>query len=501
MKKIFSISRAGLRHLAALAAFCALALGMIAYTDRVLWDKNGTIMGFYEEPKNSVDVIYVGGSHTNAAVSPTQIYEEYGTTGYVLYSWSQPIWTAYHYTLEALKTQKPKVVVVDVFGMVYGNTYMTDVDMNSVSDDYSLLIPPSLNRIQLAMAMSRCQTEHKPFYRYASLLRYHNRWKALTKQDLLWPLQSYRTTGKGFGPLYTTESYQLHQPADITPNGEAAYAWSKVYLQKLVELSKQQGFQLVAVNFPYIAEDIEYDIFAWTRQYCEENGVPFLDYLLEDTAAQAGFDYETDMAEHAHVNYKGAAKLTAHLGKFLHDNYALPDHRGEAAYAQWESDAAFERRNLQDMDLCMTSDLNELLTKAMTPNYVVLLATCGDLTAADSTAVAAALENHGISAQCFAQPGWQMVASYSTGKGVMQTTFGPGQTGTQQALLEDGSGLTVSSDGNAAVQRAGDAKTGELADQSRNRPGLNIVVADAATGKLVYSVSYSTLHDYTAYTA
>ena len=261
MKKIFSISRAGLRHLAALAAFCALALGMIAYTDRVLWDKNGTIMGFYEEPKNSVDVIYVGGSHTNAAVSPTQIYEEYGTTGYVLYSWSQPIWTAYHYTLEALKTQQPKVVVVDVFGMVYGNTYMTDVDMNSVSDDYSLLIPPSLNRIQLAMAMSRCQTEHKPFYRYASLLRYHNRWKALTKQDLLWPLQSYRTTGKGFGPLYTTESYQLHQPADITPNGEAAYAWSKVYLQKLVELSKQQGFQLVAVNFPYIAEDIEYDIF------------------------------------------------------------------------------------------------------------------------------------------------------------------------------------------------------------------------------------------------
>lgn len=51
------------------------------------------------------------------------------------------------------------------------------------------------------------------------------------------------------------------------------------------------------------------------------------------------------------------------------------------------------------------------------------------------------------------------------------------------------------------MQRAGDAKTGELADQSRNRPGLNIVVADAATGKLVYSVSYSTLHDYTAYTA
>lgn len=496
MKEIMKIKTSALRRLAAFILFCILALAMIAYTNRVLWDKNGTIMGFYEEPKNSIDVVYVGGSHTNAAISPTQLYEEYGTTGYVLYSWSQPIWTAYHYVIEALKTQKPKVVVVDVFGMVYGNTYMTDVDMNSVSDDYSLLIPPSLNRVQLAMAMSRCQTEHKPFYRYASLLRYHNRWKALTQEDILWPLQSYRTTGKGFGPLYTTESYELHQPAEITPNEEVTYEWSKVYLQKLVELSQKQGFQLVAVNFPYIAKDLEYDIFAWTRQYCEENGVPFIDYLLEDTAAEAGFDYGTDMAEHAHVNYKGAAKLTAHLGKFLHDNYDLPDHRGDDAYAQWQADTAVEKRNLQDMQLCMTNNLEDLLTKAENGDYLVLMAACGDLSTADASAVTATLQNHHYSTEAFVQ---NKPALWSfDGENRQSLTLGANNLA---LTAQNGTVLTAETSADACQIWAVDPETEQLTEVSRNRPGLNIVVADKATGQLVYSVSYSTLHDYTAYTA
>lgn len=500
MKHLFS--RLFWKRVGALALFAALALGLIAYTDRVLWDKNGTIMGFYEEPKNTLDVIYVGGSHTNAAISPTRIYTDHGFTGYVLYSWSQPIWTAYHYAVEALKTQQPKVVVVDVFGMVYGNTYMSDVDMNSVSDDYSLLIPPSLNRVALSISMSRAQTEHRPFYRYASLLRYHNRWKAVTKEDILWPLQSFRTTGKGFGPLYTTEIYeQQRQPAEIVPNGEVIYHWSKVYLDKLIDLSEKEGFQLVTVNFPYIAEDLEYDIFAWVRQHCNERGVPFIDYILEETAAEADFDYGTDMAEHAHVNYRGAAKLTDHLGGWLAEHYDLPDHRNDPAYFGWEADAAFEGRNLQDMDLCMTHDLDALLTKAMTADYVVLLATCGDLSAADSTAVQQALQNHGVPVDCFTAPGKQLVAACGTEQGTVIEVFGPGQSGCVTALLGNGGRLTVRSNGDQTEQFAIDPKTTEMADFSRNRPGLNIVVADAATGKLVYSVSYSTLHDYTAYTA
>lgn len=489
------LHRTWIRHIAGVVLFAVLAMTMITYTDRVLWDKNGTIMGFYEESQNTIDVIYVGGSHTNAAISPTQLYQEYGMTGYVLYSWSQPIWTTYHYVLEALKTQTPKVVVVDVFGMVYGNTYMTDVDMNSVSDEYSLLIPPSLNRVKLAMAMSRCQTEHKPFYRYASLLQYHNRWKALTIEDILWPLQSFRTTGKGFGPLYTTESFKVQQPSNIAVNGDITYEWSKVYLQKLVDLSKKNGFALVAVNFPYIAEDVEYDIFAWTRQYCEQNDIPFIDYLLQDTIKESEFDYETDMAEHAHVNYKGAAKLTAHLGNFLHENYDLPDHRNDPSYVQWEKDAEIESRNLQDMKLCMTDNLENLLNLAENGDYLVIMAACGDLQMADYSIIEQTMKNHGYNTSCFAQNS-AMLWSYTPNGGAKSYQ---GEN-TIYVAADDGVVLTASLTEEGCIITAQQGDTEAPTDACRNRPGLNIVITDKSTGRLVYSVSYSTLHDYAAYT-
>ena len=111
-----------LRLAARLTAFCLLAALLLWYADAVLTEKTSTFWGLYDEPRDTIDVLYVGGSHANAAISPLQIYQQQGFTGYVAYSWSQPIWTSYHYIKEALKTQSPQVVVLDTFGLVYGNT-------------------------------------------------------------------------------------------------------------------------------------------------------------------------------------------------------------------------------------------------------------------------------------------------------------------------------------------------------------------------------------------
>ena len=86
-----------LRLAARLTAFCLLAALLLWYADAVLTEKTSTFWGLYDEPRDTIDVLYVGGSHANAAISPLQIYEQQGFTGYVAYSWSQPIWTSYHY--------------------------------------------------------------------------------------------------------------------------------------------------------------------------------------------------------------------------------------------------------------------------------------------------------------------------------------------------------------------------------------------------------------------
>ena len=480
------------KHLAQVLVFALLAGVLLAYTDRVLWNKSGTILGFYEEPKNSMDVLYLGGSHSNAAISPTQIYQEHGYTGYVLYSWSQPIWTSYHYLKEGLKRQKPKVVVLDSFGLVYGHTYISDVDVNNVSNEWSLLIPPSLNRMQLAMAMSRCQTDHRPFYRYASLLEYHNRWKVVTKEDLLWPFQSYATTGKGYGPIYTQEAFpQVIPPEHPVPGGMEPQCLE--YLQKFIDLSKKEGFQLVLLTLPYVAQPQEFEIYQQAYELCRENGVAVLDYFDPATAAQAGFDWETDLAEHAHVNHRGAAKLTKHLGRWLAEQFQLPDHRGDPAYAQWEKDAAIETRNAQDMDLRLTGEPGPLLQKVMAPEYRAVVMTQGDLLAADVQSLRQAYQQVGLDSSVLDAADQCGLAVLENGK-VQEQQTGPVGEMLQTQQAGEGWQLNAHTDG----EQASVLLNGQ--EVWKGRPGVTVVVLDASSGELVLSVTFDVREDYAHFT-
>ena len=126
----------GLPPLVRALAFGCILLVLLLCTQEVLAPKGGCIDGFYAEPEDTIDVIFLGSSHANAAFAPAQMWREQGFTGYVLYSWSQPMWVSYHYAVEAFKRQTPRVVVLEGFGLCYGTTYMTPADVDGTSDDY-----------------------------------------------------------------------------------------------------------------------------------------------------------------------------------------------------------------------------------------------------------------------------------------------------------------------------------------------------------------------------
>ena len=89
------------RWLPRAVAFCALALALLFYLTGMLWNRTGVSMPLYAEPENTIDVLYLGSSKSNAAIAPTQMYTAHGFTGYVMYSWSQPVWTSYYYMKDA----------------------------------------------------------------------------------------------------------------------------------------------------------------------------------------------------------------------------------------------------------------------------------------------------------------------------------------------------------------------------------------------------------------
>ena len=474
---------------ARLAAFLVLFAVLLGYMTRVLEDKGGTINGLYDEPAASLDVLYLGGSHANAAFDPMSLYETYGYTGYVLYSWAQPMWTSYYYLEEALKTQNPKVVVLDAFGMAYGNTYLATSDYDSTSDQYSLLIRPGLTRVKLALAMSRCQAEHKSITRYLPHVRYHNRWKSLTASDWLWPFVTEHSTNKGFGPLYLTESFDTPAVPE-SPAPATIYAPCQEYLDKIGALCAEKGIPLVVTVTPYIlASDAEYDLYRQVGDWCAANGAAFLNYLEGEDAARLGFDYGTDLADHGHVNWRGAAKITADLGAFLAEHYDLPDHRNDPAYRQWEADLLVEKQDKQNMDLKLQATLPDLLAKAADDSYVTVIAVRGDLTASDPAPVAGALASWGIPAELTGSTAAGALYVYDGGTRIFASDTGETCTYSQGALTF----TAVCTPDAAAVT---------LADQQicRDCPGVNVVVLDKTTGERVQSIAFLAAEGYASYT-
>ena len=68
---------------------------------------------YYGLPKNTVDVLVTGSSHAHVHINPAILFEENGISAYILSSSNQPIWNSYYYIVEALKTQSPKLVIVE----------------------------------------------------------------------------------------------------------------------------------------------------------------------------------------------------------------------------------------------------------------------------------------------------------------------------------------------------------------------------------------------------
>lgn len=60
----------GLPPLVRALAFGCILLALLLCTQEVLAPKGGCIDGFYAEPEDTIDVIFLGSSHANAAFAP-----------------------------------------------------------------------------------------------------------------------------------------------------------------------------------------------------------------------------------------------------------------------------------------------------------------------------------------------------------------------------------------------------------------------------------------------
>jgi hypothetical protein len=307
---------------------CTVILTVLSYIFRPVWNTDDILTGYNHETKNSIDVLFVGDSDIYNGISPMEIYEKYGITSYDYASSAASNLLMYYMMLEALKTQTPKVVVMDetsIFGYKEGETNthramdllpLDNVKLSLINDPgYSFDIGNKMNFIF-------------PFFRY------HDRWNSIKLSDV------FKKSGVNYFKGYTfskavkaaenEESYMngLNEEVDFT----TTYLPESVIKAK--EYCDEHNIKFLLISMP--------DTSAWSHakyekmiKWTKENNIDYLDFNM--LLNEIGIDFNTDTPDGGmHLNISGAIKMSNYIGNYLSEYYDLPDHRGDIRYGSWD---------------------------------------------------------------------------------------------------------------------------------------------------------------------
>lgn len=239
---------------------------------------------------------------------------------------------------EAVKYQKPKVVVFDTLMAVEESILDDGANRNAL--DYMHF---SSNKMQAILAVDQVYDfDSTPASYMLPILRYHDRWKELSKEDVSYIFSDKHFVRKGYCPqsgiyvrpggTYQGISVDLEVPErEITD-------YQREYLQKIIDFCEEEEIALVLIKTPMVAYTQEsYNVI---EKIARENQVPYIDMNITDVWQAAGMDYQTDFQGAQHLNINGADKVSDYLGEFLLENYPALAEQVEKAptSAQWEED-------------------------------------------------------------------------------------------------------------------------------------------------------------------
>ncbi|MGX8774455.1 MAG: hypothetical protein ACSW8G_05300 [Bacillota bacterium] len=310
-----------------------------------------TFKAFYAEPKNTIDVMYLGTSASNRYFVNPLAYEEEGITCFTLATMGMPMFFMPELIDEVHKTQDPQLYIIELRWVLKDKDHITDAHIRRVTDNLKLsgvkkrAIDIAFEEMDGYAGMLGDITDKKVDY-YFTVIKYHDKLAQgeLTRND--WKLTSSKNKTKGYVMSFNTTKRVNQFPGKISdrraPLSDIAEDALKATLDKCDELTAQ-GKQVIFVLSPYCCLKGQKPIFNTAMDMVRERGYTALDFNTPEMYDELELDFNRDYYNSKHVNYIGAEKYTRYLTSYLKEHFDLPDHRGESGYESWEEAfAAYE---------------------------------------------------------------------------------------------------------------------------------------------------------------
>ncbi len=304
---------------------------------------------FYEEEPQTIDVICFGSSHMYENINTQTLWDEFGIADFNLGGSIQPMWNTYFYMKEALKTQRPRVMVLDVYTAIREEAYSPYP--RAMKNTFGM--KPSRDKIEAI----RVSYLHRNVWDVVDYLlefpALHDRYSEISEGDFKNLPRDYDANEKGVFPDEDWKGFYLNMacvPQELPEMKEpeeppAIKKKAEYYFRKIIALCKEENVPLLLLVSPYPVSLGALEKYAMLEEIAKEEDVPFLN--CNEYYDEIGLDFSADYADDEHLNDTGSAKYSAFLGQYLKDHYDIPDRRGDERYASWDRMAAWYRNEIE----------------------------------------------------------------------------------------------------------------------------------------------------------
>lgn len=334
-------------------------------------DTNGDYMSSFEAlaslEDNTVDVLFVGPSYTFTTMNPAVFWEDYGLATFNMSISGQDKNSTVGCVKEVLKTQKPKVVMIDAAGSLFdkhevqGNLYRNTIAMDL-----------SLNDLEVISKSVDLKDRLNYILRWPIV---HTRYKELQRYDFEQYMPSIYTMGYVYEYQmqerpYIPDIYIYDEVFDISET-------NKAWVDDLSALAEANGFSLAFYLTAGAADGPLQKTINGLALYLEEKGIPFVDYNKSPLVEE--LNYSTDFSDYRHMNAYGSQKLAKYIEAFLIENYDLTSHYGEAGYEPWGRALTYKNHIVASQAISANPDMHNIMAYVgALDSLVMVVATEGE---------------------------------------------------------------------------------------------------------------------------
>ena len=395
-------------------------------------DRNKEGDYFRNIPNNTIDVIGLGSSHMQYAFNPATFYEETGYYAYNLGSSCQPLSMSIYMLKEALKTQHPSVVFVDLFTAleVSDDTCYANGMYYNIIDEMS-----GTNRLEAADAAPK---EVQTDYKY-DLRMNHDEWKNIDLKDL----KSFFNSAKkaegynnnlGYIPLYPSETlftpletYEVTEVKEIRED-------VKKNIDELISICNAENIKLIFIKTPSIIGQDSANSLQAIWSYLDSKGIEYVDFI--ENAADLNWHIDMD-GDYLHNNTWGAEIVTKYLANLVEENGYVKNHNYNETYESIVQTAS--KNTVEILMKPANVDIYRLLEEASKyPCFVVMNYTGYDHTSLQEYE-SNALQNLGMTKDFLNNPSGNYYAVIKDGKLIQESTepFNTTVDGVSISISED----------------------------------------------------------------